>query len=222
VVAPATLGLSHQSRPLLLTQLGRGPTRIYLIAGIHGNEPEGIAILDDLITQLRASDLPQQATLRIAHDINPDGTAAKSRGNSRGVDLNRNWPAANFRPARSRGPAPLSEPESRAIHDDLLAFDPHIVVVFHSAGSGPFVNFDGPASELAEGFAGAATAAGRDRGDPPWRVVPSMGYPTPGSLGSWIGIDRQLPILTIEFRRGQSPASTLRAAVAGMRALATG
>ena len=29
-----------------------------------------------------------------------------------------------------------------------------------------------------------------------------IGYPTPGSLGSWLGVDRGLPVLTIELPPG--------------------
>jgi murein peptide amidase A len=215
----APLALSVDSRPIICTTLGRGPQRIYLIAAIHGNEPEGARILQELVDELASSQLPRSCTLRIVHDMNPDGRLDASRYNSRGVDLNRNWPAANFRPSRRTGPAPLSEPEARAVHADLNAFAPDVVIVFHSISSGPFVNFDGPAGDLAEAFAIAATDAAQRHGEPSWRVVPTMGYPTPGSLGSWIGVDLQIPILTIEFRRGQDPDSTLRAAAAGMRAV---
>ena len=29
----------------------------------------------------------------------------------------------------------------------------------------------------------------------------NIGYPTPGSLGSWAGIDRQIPMITLELPR---------------------
>ena len=29
----------------------------------------------------------------------------------------------------------------------------------------------------------------------------SMGYPTPGSLGSWAGVDRRIPTVTLELPR---------------------
>jgi protein MpaA len=35
-------------------------------------------------------------------------------------------------------------------------------------------------------------------------VLATMGYPTPGSLGSWAGIDRQIPIVTLELPREDS------------------
>jgi len=35
-----------------------------------------------------------------------------------------------------------------------------------------------------------------------WPVRADIGYPTPGSLGSWLGLDRGLPVLTLELPPG--------------------
>ncbi len=86
--------------------------------------------------------------------------------------------------------------------------------MLHSTRRGPFVNFDGPANEVAARFAEGA-------GDP-WTVQPSMGYPTPGSLGSWMGVDRGVPILTIEFDRDCDPVDSRRALLLGMAAVLGG
>ena len=37
-------------------------------------------------------------------------------------------------------------------------------------------------------------------------VKASMGYPTPGSFGSWAGIDRGIPTVTLELPRDLSNA----------------
>lgn len=185
---------------------------MYIIGGIHGNEPEGLIAATDL-AKFSSAELAS-VTIRILDDANPDGTAAHTRGNAQGRDLNRNWPASNFARGSARGNAPLSEPESLALHDDLETFAPHLVIVFHSIANGPFVNFDGPAGDFAEAFAaGASTLETR------WRVVPQMGYRTPGSLGTYMGVDRGIPILTMEFRRGQDQASASTAAKSGFRSL---
>lgn len=47
-----------------------------------------------------AAALVEPTTLRVFEDMNPDGTHASSRFNARGVDLNRNFPASNFRSGR--------------------------------------------------------------------------------------------------------------------------
>ena len=153
-------------------------------------------------------------TVRVVRDMNPDGTARGTRTNARGVDLNRNWPAANFRPSTNRGLRALSETETQAVWEDLTAFDPALVIVFHASRSGPFVNFDGPATLSAQRFVeGAVEHDGR------WKVVADMGYATPGSLGTVIGQERGLPILTIEFERDGTAEQAWPSLTAGLNAL---
>jgi protein MpaA len=195
------IGFSVQRRPLLALQKGTGPLRIYLIGGIHGDETEGRSALDYIEAPNSA------ATLRMLRDLNPDGTAANTRVNAHGFDLNRDWPALNFGPGAAGGEIPLSEPETSTLAHDIRAFRPDVVVVLHASASGPFVNYDGPAAALATAFADAARTV-----DYAWQVKPDIGYPTPGSLGSYLGMDQGIPILTIEFQRGQ-PEDSARAAL---------
>lgn len=207
------LGESREARPVRAKSIpGSGmdtfsPRRAALIAGIHGDEREGGRHLAELQSLLESSNF----VVRVYEDVNPDGTWRNARTTVKGVDPNRNWPAKNFKASRQTGPEPLSEPGVAAVHGDLVNFDPEIVIVLHSTRRGPFANFDGPAEALAERF---AEAAGE-----PWTVQPSMGYPTPGSLGSWMGVDRQVPILTIEFQRGCSEELSRPAVLAGVAAV---
>ncbi len=215
---PAALGVIGQSvlgRPIEAVTLGGAGRRILLIGGIHGDEAEGGRAIGAVTAYLRT--LEPDSAIRLVRDINPDGTAAGTRTNARGVDLNRNWPARNFRPGADRGPAPLSEPETRALHEEIERFAPELVLVCHSAAGGPFVNFDGPAAPEASAFAAAAA-----RTDSRWRVKPEMGYPTPGSLGSYLGVDRGVPILTIEFAHGHAPEAAWAAMRDGLSVLLGG
>jgi protein MpaA len=204
-----SIGFSVEGRQLLVAESGSGPLRIYLIGGVHGDEIEGRSALEALKNAPIAA-----ATIRILRDLNPDGTAAFRRVNARGYDLNRNWPATNYEAGSTGGTGPLSEPESRAVHQDLRAFKPDLVVVLHSTSIGPLVNYDGPAATLATVFAGAAQGVG-----PGWHVRPDMGYPTPGSLGTYLGVDQSIPILTVEFERGQDEASAAAALRRGLAAV---
>ena len=203
------IGYSVERRPLYVAQSGTGPVRVYVIGGVHGDETEGRSIIDSLA---RAPN--HGVTLRVLRDLNPDGTAARRRVNARGLDLNRNWPASNFDPASTGGAQALSEPETRALAADLRAFRPDVVVVLHSAANGPFVNYDGPAAALASSFASAA-----NRLWPGWHVQPDMGYPTHGSLGTYLGVDQRIPILTIEFAQGQDEAAAGGALMEGLAAV---
>lgn len=197
-----TIGASHQGRALRITRLGRGSRRVLWIGGIHGNEREGRIATAELPRALIA--VPgglESVTLTILEDCNPDGTAQNTRGNARGVDLNRNYPAANFQASRLFGVRPLDQPEARALHDLILDERPHLVIVAHSWHDDHFINFDGPAGHLAERFA-------RRSG---YRVQPSNDIaPTPGSLGSWVGGTLRIPILTLEYHRGREPWAAWR------------
>jgi protein MpaA len=210
-----TIGYSIQGRPIEAVTLGGNGRRILIIGGIHGNEPEGGRTISAMIAYLGV--LEPDAAVRVVRDINPDGTAARTRTNARGIDLNRNWPARNFRGGGVRGAASLSEPETVALHAEIERFGPGLVLVCHAAGRGPFVNFDGPAAPQARAFAEAAAAS-----DSRWRVVADMGYPTPGSLGSYVGVDMGIPILTIEFGRGHDPGAAWLAMRDGVSALLGG
>jgi protein MpaA len=192
------IGESYEGRALQAATFGDGRTRVYLIGGIHGDELPGLENIERVRALLKTAGFLGDVTVRVLRDANPDGTLNGTRLNARGVDLNRNFPAESFTPSRRRGPAALSEPEARTLLADLKAFRPDLVVAFHAARRGPFVNYDGPARHAAERFARAAAEL-----DSRWYVEPDMGYPTPGSLGSLVGDDWGVPILTIEFLRGQ-------------------
>jgi murein peptide amidase A len=192
-----TIGTSHEGRPLRIRRVGRGPRRVLWVGGIHGNEREGKVATDDLPRAfLEVPGAVEQVTLTILEDVNPDGSAANTRGNARGIDLNRNYPAGNFLAGPQYGERPLDQPEAKALHDLVLAERPHLVIVAHSWRNDHFINFDGPAERLAELFSQKSG----------YRVQPSDKIaPTPGSLGSWIGRTLGIPILTLEYQRGSNP-----------------
>jgi len=171
------------------------------MGGIHGDEPATVDLLVALCGRLAGrgdladwadwADLPPLWLLPAA---NPDGLARNRKNSERDVDLNRNFPARSFTtthtPGYFPGPAPLSEPETQAIAA-LLAREPiRGAVAVHA----PFgcVNYDGPAAGWAQAVAAACG----------WPAQADIGYPTPGSFGSWLGVDRGLPILTLELPAG--------------------
>jgi protein MpaA len=128
------IGRSAHGSPIVATELGdpSSPRKVLIVGCIHGNETAGIAIADALAAR-RA--LPG-VDLWIVPDLNPDGVAAGSRENARGVDLNRNFPW-RWRVLRPRGSPfyggsrPLSEPESRAAYRLIRRLRPAISIWFH-------------------------------------------------------------------------------------------
>ncbi len=189
------LGRSVKGVPLTLEVFGDGPDRILIFGGIHGSEPTSAALATKLADHLRVNwDLFAGKTIAILAEANPDGLARRSRTNANGVDLNRNFPAKNWRRSRrggrQYGSTPASEPESRAVIQAVELVRPHRIVAIHSIRRGRHCNnFDGPALGLARSMANF-------NGYP---VKATMGYPTPGSFGSWAGVDRRLPTITLEL-----------------------
>jgi len=207
-------GASTEGRTIAVHFIGSQGPSVLVIGGIHGSEPEGLAPAKALLERLRR----EQMRARFAHveDLNPDGSLALSRYNARGVDLNRNWPASSFRAGASRGAAALSEVETRFGDDLIRRVEPELVIVLHSIQTGPFVNYDGPARDLAAIFAQAANEADERH---LWDVQSEMGYATPGSIGSYLGVDRGVAVLTIEFDRGHDERDATAALIAGFEAV---
>jgi hypothetical protein len=194
--APAAIGYSVQNRPITMDTFGYGERPVLILAAIHGDEPTSATVAIALINLLQQyPQTPANVPVAIIAIANPDGYAAGTRTNSRGVDLNRNFPAQNFSTqSRSRrsfgGSAPLSEPESRALLDTITRLNPRLIISIHSMDK-PCNNYDGPAHPIAE-------LMSRYNGYPP---TDNIGYPTPGSLGSYAGIDKQIPMITLELPR---------------------
>jgi predicted deacylase len=220
------IGNSIRGKPIQAMTLGRGPQRIYIVGGLRGDEPEGPQVAAKLPAALLrdlTGSLGDRATIRIVRDANPDGTALKTRGNTRGTDLNRNFPTKDFNPrslpGRQQGPRAASELEVATLVKDLRAFKPDVVVVFGTAqtGRGPMVLFDGPGLTRAYEFASSARAE-----DPRWRVSTDKSFVTPGSIGSLVARDLKKPVLSLELRRGAELAATVRAVHAGLGSVAEG
>lgn len=126
---PIPLGRSSQGRPITAIEVGnRSGTRVLVVGDVHGNETAGIAVAGAL-----AKLAPRDLDLWIVPDLNPDGVAAGTRQNARGVDLNRNFPW-RWRPLSGvyeSGARPLSEREARIAYRLILRLRPHVTIWFH-------------------------------------------------------------------------------------------
>ncbi|NRA97849.1 MAG: DUF2817 domain-containing protein, partial [Planctomycetes bacterium] len=125
---------------------------------------------------------------------NPDGMGTNRRTNVNGVDLNRNFPADNFRPTRRHGSRPLSEPESRTLRDLVYRYNPDRVVSIHQPVA--CVDWDGPGEELARAMSVLSGLQAKRIGS------------LPGSFGSWVGLTLGRPIITLELPRSADGLDT--------------
>jgi protein MpaA len=177
------------------------------LGAFHGDEGISTALLKRLIEVWNVGHWQSQGPLDFEKTpvlfvpaLNPDGLAAETRINANGVDLNRNYPTEeigaweilNQGTPYYSGPAPASEPETRLVIELLARFQPRKIISVHS----PYkvLNFDGPARHLAEVM---STACG-------YPVVEDIGYPTPGSFGTYAGKIRQIPVITLELPEDES------------------
>jgi protein MpaA len=187
------LGRSVEGRAITATIYGAGKKRVIVFGGIHGNETASPVLARALAASFEREPPPKGLTVIVVPEVNPDGVFARTRVNANSVDINRNFPAKNWRAdfteaRRNPGPQAASEPETRAVMALIERYPPDLVITIHS----PLycVNWDGPAQEL------AAMMALKNG----YRLCPYLGYETPGSLGSYVGLDRSVPTPTIELQ----------------------
>ncbi|MEW6355727.1 MAG: M14 family zinc carboxypeptidase [Planctomycetota bacterium] len=194
------IGRSAQGRPIRAAVLGHGYNVTLILGGYHGDEPVSADLARRFAEYLAANnqDLSNRLVV-VAPEVNPDGLARGTRKNANGVDLNRNLPAINWRPQGARaetygGPYPCSEPETRGVLWVLKKYRPGKVISIHQAQRGPMLDFNGPAGPLAR-------AMGHENG----YTVGIFFGDLSGSLGSFVGVDKGIPIVTLELRKGVTP-----------------
>jgi hypothetical protein len=173
--------------------------RVLVVGAIHGDELSSAALALHWIGQAAQTSLgaPKRIHWRFVPMLNPDGVLNRPprRVNANGVDLNRNFPTPYWErdakiywekrtgkdPRRWPGPKPLSEPESRFLHEEMQGFRPNLIVSIHA----PYgvLDFDGPSV-------------------PPSKLgrlyLDQVGI-FPGSLGNYGGVHKGVPVVTIEL-----------------------
>ncbi|MES2785475.1 MAG: M14 family zinc carboxypeptidase [Pseudomonadota bacterium] len=178
---------------------GQAKLRVLVTGAIHGDELSSTSVALHWLRLAQAEPLhtAQPVHWRFIPMLNPDGVLSSppQRVNARGVDLNRNFPTPNWErdaatywekrtrkdPRRWPGTRPLSEPETRYLHEQMQAFKPHLIVAIHA----PYgvLDFDGPSV-------------------PPSRLgrlyLDQVGI-FPGSLGNYGGVHKGVPVVTVEL-----------------------
>lgn len=194
-------GASRNRQALLYRDFGarghaRQPRRVLLIGGIHGDELSSVSMVFQWMRKLEQERI-QPFRWRVIPSANPDGLFASpsTRGNRVGVDLNRNFPSEDWKQRalgywksktgsdkrRYPGPAPMSEPETRWLVQQIAEFKPDAIVSVHA----PYgvLDYDGPLRPP-ERFGYL-------------RLQPLGVYP--GSLGNYAGLNLHLPVITLEL-----------------------
>jgi murein peptide amidase A len=130
-LASLVIGHSAQGREITATRAGDAdaPVTVLVVGDVHGNEPAG----EPIIARLRSTRVDGVA-FWLVRTGNPDGRAARTRRNARGVDLNRNFPYRWARGAKGTyypGTSAGSEPETKAIMALVRRVKPQLAIYYH-------------------------------------------------------------------------------------------
>jgi hypothetical protein len=189
--------ISRENRAISLFQSSVNPSHpIVLIGGVHGDEPEGVALAEATLKWLKAESAQSKVETLcpwiVIPCLNPDGYFNNERTNGGGVDLNRNYPSRDWSPEALKpryqpGPSAASEPEIKALVQLIKDVKPRLLIHCHSWN--PCIVYAGePARADAE-------ALGLSSG---YEVRDDIGYPTPGSLSRYGWHDLKIPVICIE------------------------
>lgn len=194
-------GHSAKGAPILTKKFesdtyGSKHKRILLIGGIHGDEYSSVSVVFKWITLL-----DQYYTgsyhWHIVPLLNPDGLLQESsnRVNANGVDLDRNFSSGADHDKASRyweenthwgaeyfpGKAPLSEPETRWLAEEIERYQPDAIITVHAPNSAQVYKLS-------------------NNDQPKLGVQYQDTIATyPGSFNQYVASEINIPILTIEL-----------------------
>lgn len=166
----------------------KGQSHVLVIGCMHGDEPQGQYLIEEYLKEVNSTNL------MFIPCLNPDGVAMNTRVNANGVDINRNFPTKNWEHTEKDnfygGELPASEIETQFVIDIVEEFKPSLILTLHA----PYkvVNYDGDALDVAEKISDIIG----------YPVEASIGYPTPGSFGTWAGVEKGIPTITLELDEG--------------------
>lgn len=162
--------------------------KVLVIGVFHGDEPQGKFLIE------KYYETHKNTNLLLLPCLNETGYQKGTRKNSNGVDLNRNFPTKNWELTNIEddyfgGNSPASEEETKFVIDVVEKYSPKLILTLHAPYK--IVNYDGgeDARVISEKISGIIG----------YPVEKNIGYPTPGSFGTWAGIERKIPIITLEL-----------------------
>jgi murein peptide amidase A len=210
------LGNSHRGEAIYGFSLGETPekasARVLVLGAIHGDETSAawlplLWLADDLHEKAKKEKL----AVLIVPIMNPDNALARTikRTNARDVDVNRNFPTANWAeesvkwwtettkrdPRRFPGKEAASEAETKLIMREMDRFKPNAIISVHAPYN--VLDFDG-------------------RNVPAPQRIGSLRLDAvgiyPGSLGNYAAMVRGIPVVTLELPAAMKATSQSEAA----------
>ncbi|MCQ2739397.1 MAG: DUF2817 domain-containing protein [bacterium] len=164
---------------------------VLIIGVFHGDEPQGNFLIREYFKQ------NPNTNLLLLPCLNSYGMKYFKRTNINGVDLNRNFPTKNWFASEKNdyygGNSPASEAETQFLISVIKKYKPSAIISLHAPYK--IVNFDGN-SEIYDKTRILAEKISEIINYP---VQENIGYPTPGSFGTWAGIEQKISTITLEL-----------------------
>jgi hypothetical protein len=177
-----------------------GAKKILVFSLIHGDETPAGTVGRYWMERLESID--PRNSWRVIPVLNPDGVVYKTRTNANKIDVNRNFPtkdwdagaltawrrATHENPRRFPGKEAGSEPETKCALHHIEDFKPDFIVSVHTPLK--VLDFDGPKFSPPPKFDYL-----------PWKSLGNY----PGSLGRYMWMERNTPVLTMELKENLPP-----------------
>lgn len=177
-----------------------GAKKILVLSLIHGDETPAGTVGRYWMERLEGID--PRNSWRVIPILNPDGVKYKTRTNANKIDINRNFPTKDWatgaienwkrttksNPRRFPGTEAASEPETKCALHHLEDFKPDFIVSVHTPLK--VLDFDGPKVSPPPKFDYL-----------PWKSLGNY----PGSLGRYMWLERNTPVLTMELKENLPP-----------------
>lgn len=187
-----SIGTSVNGRAISSFAFGSGSTTLLYVGTTHGNEQGTSSLLYSWVDFLEQNPelIPADKRIVVIPRLNPDGYASSGRTNANNVDLNRNFPANDWKSEvrmpngqvlpQGGGVSALSEPESAALAAFVRTYRPKMTFTYHSTGGLVWGNGAGTANEVAGWYADTVGYA-----DETYAGTVFEHYDTTGSFEQW-------------------------------------
>ncbi len=208
-----SIGSTVKGRAITGYKFGNGPQTALFVGLTHGNEKSSYSLLSAWIDELesKARTIPADKSVVVIPALSRDGLASGQRRNANNVDLNRNFPTADWKAdvtmpggemiAGGGGSAPLSEPESRAIASYTQSVRPYLALTYHAIGGLITPNEAGGSV----GFAQTYSRVSGYRVSPKSQASTTFEYDTTGAYEDWLYEKPGIAALLVELSSYSNP-----------------